>query len=101
MALLLGMGWSGSLYLLQQERTFNRWFLVLIMSVWFYISIVVVVVSFNPPITVWLCLGGLPLAIIAYGYRLYDYRVKMAESPETDEADNETQTDMKESSLGE
>jgi predicted lysophospholipase L1 biosynthesis ABC-type transport system permease subunit len=70
---LIFAGWLGALRLLQQKRNLARIFGVLMMSVWLYVSLLLLVFTFAPPLEIWLLLGAAPVFVIAYGYRLYEH----------------------------
>lgn len=80
---LCALGWAGSLALLRARRTFYRWFLVLLMSIWLYVSLMLLLVFVvQPPLYCLLGCAGLPLFVVAYGYRVFDYYRKRAQAGE-------------------
>lgn len=78
------VGWSGALVLIRQSYSLNRLFVVLIMSIWLYVSVVLLIISLNPPLWIWLGMGFAPIALIAYGYRYYDEKQKL-DKPKNDD----------------
>lgn len=67
-------GWLGALrWWYDARRELPRIFAVLLMSVWLYVSVMLVVFTWNPPLEILLFLGMLPVVVIAYGYRLYEH----------------------------
>jgi len=73
MFVLCSIGWIGTGYLVVQRRSLIRWGFFLLMSVWLYTSVMLLVFATQPPLWLMLSLGFLPVACIAYGYRLYDH----------------------------
>lgn len=67
------LGWLGALRLLHQKRTLAHIFGALIMSVWLYVSLMLILFTLEPPLEVWLAFGAAPVFLIAYGYRLYEH----------------------------
>lgn len=87
------MGWGGSLYLMRQTRTLNRLFLFLVMSIWTYVSFAIWIISLDPPLWTWLLLGLIPVFAVAYGYRYYEAKQKLAENaPQQIAKDAKTRT---------
>ncbi|MAU10891.1 MAG: hypothetical protein CL607_13800 [Anaerolineaceae bacterium] len=67
------LGWLGMAYLVYQKRSLFRWGFFILVSVWLYISIVLVIFTLSPPLPVLLIVGLIPVFGVAYGYRLYDH----------------------------
>ena len=83
------LGWLGMAYLVYQKRSFYRWGFFILMSVWLYISAVLVIFTMNPSLPVLLIIGLIPVVGVAYGYRLYDHystreKPKKAKNSDTD-----------------
>lgn len=76
--LLCLLGWLGAMRLLYVARSLPRIFGALIMSVWLYISVILVLISWNAALEVMLFFGVLPVVMVAYGYRVYDHYEKQA-----------------------
>lgn len=77
------LGWMGALLLLRKRRTFYRWFFVLLMSIWLYISVMLLIFALNAPLYCLLGCGLLPVLAVAYGYRVFDYYRKRAQAGES------------------
>lgn len=70
------LGWLGALRLIWSRRTLVTLLLFVMMTVWLYLSGVLILLTLSPPLEIWLLLGILPVIVVAYGYRIYDHRVK-------------------------
>lgn len=84
---LCAVGWLGTGYLVYQKRSLYRWGFFLLMCVWLYISVVLVIFTFNPPLPVLLIIGLIPVIGVAYGYRLYDHYSEREKAKRKNEAE--------------
>lgn len=71
--LLFVAGWFVVLKWFLNNRTFNRLFAFLMMSVLTYLSFELMLWSFQLPLPVMMVIGLIPLVGVAYGFRLYDH----------------------------
>ncbi|MGB7340609.1 MAG: hypothetical protein WBC91_17055 [Phototrophicaceae bacterium] len=67
------LGWFGALYFFLQERTLGRIFGLLLMSLLTYLSFELTLWSYNLPLPVMMVVGLIPISIVTYGFRVYDY----------------------------
>jgi hypothetical protein len=74
--ILFLLGWVGVLYWFLQDRNFFRLFGLLMMSVLTYLSFELTAWSFRPPFWVMLIIGLIPICLVSYGFRAYDYKRK-------------------------
>ncbi|MEM9951984.1 MAG: hypothetical protein AAF846_10305 [Chloroflexota bacterium] len=70
------LGWFGALHFFLQERTLLRIFALLLMSLLTYLSFELTLWSYNLPLPVMMIVGLIPIIVIAYGFRIYDYNRK-------------------------
>jgi len=78
--ILCGLGWVGAARLVYVRRTLPRIFGLLLMSIWLYVSLMLVLFAMQPALEVLLFFGLLPIVVVAYGYRLYDHYSSTAKS---------------------
>jgi hypothetical protein len=74
--ILFVIGWLGITYWFLQNRTFNRLFGFLLMSVLTYLSFELMMWSFQLPLPVMMVIGLIPVIGVAYGFRLFDHYSK-------------------------
>ena len=80
------LGWFGALYFFLQKQTIGRIFGLLLMSLLTYLSFEITLWSYNLPLPVMMVVGLLPITVIAYGFRVYDYnRKRDAEKAKNDD----------------
>ncbi|MGJ3240898.1 MAG: hypothetical protein ACFE0Q_19475 [Anaerolineae bacterium] len=70
------LGWFGALYFFLQKRTLTRIFVLLLTSLLTYLSFELTLWSYNLPLPVMMVVGLLPIVVIGYGFRVYDYQCK-------------------------
>ena len=55
------LGWLGMAYLVYQKRSLFRWGFFILVSVWLYISIVLVIFTLSPSLPILLIVGLIPV----------------------------------------
>lgn len=93
------LGWAGTVRLIWSRRTLITMLLFVMMTVWLYLSGVLILLTLNPPLEIWLLLGILPVIVVAYGYRIYDHRVK-DNKVKRDDSDQRAETTASEGQTG-
>lgn len=89
MLILCAVGWVGALRLFLLRRSLPRIFGLLIMSIWLYVSVMLVLFTFAFAIEWMLCFAALPIFVVAYGYRVYEHRQNLKNSVASEEAGKE------------
>lgn len=75
--------WFFAVYAYQQNRSFNRLFVLLLMTIIVYLSLAITIfASFELSLPFILCMGALPVLVVAYGYRYYEHRYQMNDDPD-------------------
>lgn len=70
------LGWFGALYFFLQKQTLGRIFGLLLMSLLTYLSFELTLWSYNLPLPVMMVVGLIPISLVTYGFRVYDYNRK-------------------------
>ena len=70
------IGWFGALYFFLQQQTLGRIFGLLLMSLLTYLSFELTLWSYNLPLPVMMVVGLIPITVVTYGFRVYDYNRK-------------------------
>lgn len=71
--LTMAIIWGVMAYRLYQQRSFYRIFGLLMSSFLLYISFELVLWSLQLPLVVMMGIGFMPVFLVAYGFRVYDY----------------------------
>ena len=80
------LGWFGALYFFLQKQSLYRIFVLLLMSLLTYLSFEITLWSYQLPLPIMMIVGLIPITIIAYGFRVYDYnRQRNADKPKNDD----------------
>lgn len=74
--IMMLLGWFGALYFFLQQQTLGRIFGLLLMSLLTYLSFELTLWSYNLPLPVMMVIGLIPIALVTYGFRVYDYNRK-------------------------
>lgn len=61
---------------MRQQRTLSRMFLVIMAGVWLYITLMLIIFSLTTRLEILLCVGLLPVVVVAYGFRYYEKRIR-------------------------
>jgi CHASE2 domain-containing sensor protein len=73
--LVCAAGLAGTYHLYNQKRNISRLFATLLMSAWTYMTFVLMLIEvLSPSLPLMLFLGGLPVFVVAYGYRYYEQK---------------------------
>lgn len=70
------LGTFGALYYFLQKRTLYSIFGLMLMGVLTYLSFELTLWSYNLPLPVMMIVGLIPISIVTYGFRVYDYNRK-------------------------
>ena len=70
------LGTLGALYFFLQKRSLYSIFGLMLMGVLTYLSFELTLWSYNLPLPVMMIVGLIPITVIAYGFRVYDYNRK-------------------------
>lgn len=70
------LGTFGALYYFLQKRTLYSIFGLMLMGVLTYLSFELTLWSYNLPLPVMMVIGLIPISIVTYGFRVYDYNRK-------------------------
>jgi hypothetical protein len=74
--IVMSIGTLAALYFFLQKRTLYSIFGLLLMGVLTYLSFELTVWSYRPPLPVMMLIGLIPISVIAYGFRVYDFNRK-------------------------
>lgn len=87
------LGWFGAFYFFLQKQTIGRIFGLLLMSLLTYLSFELTLWSYNLPLPIMMIVGLIPITVIAYGFRVYDFnrkrdsgKLKNDDKPKNEEA---------------
>jgi len=78
------LGWLGTLFLLYQQQSLTRLFMMMMMSVWLYMSIELMMWAAGLPLISMMTMGLLPIFFVLVGFRVYD-RMREREKRKNDE----------------
>jgi len=70
------LGTFGALYYFLQKRTLYSIFGLMLMGVLTYLSFELTLWSYNLPLPAMMIIGLIPISVVTYGFRVYDFNRK-------------------------